>query len=85
MISLKEWLDLADYRITEGSDYNFFSEHAYSLSSWNGEHDGYSLEIIFDQQTQVVYAVEACDYKHCLLYTSPSPRDRQKSRMPSSA
>ena len=24
-------------------------------------------------------------HKHCLLYTSPSPRDRQKSRMPSSA
>ena len=24
-------------------------------------------------------------YAHCLLYTSPSPRDRQKSRMPSSA
>src|SRR5674476_1492186 len=24
-------------------------------------------------------------YSHCLLYTSPSPRDRQKSRMPSSA
>ena len=23
--------------------------------------------------------------KYCLLYTSPSPRDRQKSRMPSSA
>ena len=27
-------------------------------------------------------AFEALD---CLLYTSPSPRDRQKSRMPSSA
>ena len=27
----------------------------------------------------------ACDFKCCLLYTSPSPRDRQKSRMPSSA
>ena len=29
-----------------------------------------------------------CDYAiqiDCLLYTSPSPRDRQKSRMPSSA
>ena len=25
------------------------------------------------------------DYGICLLYTSPSPRDRQKSRMPSSA
>ena len=24
-------------------------------------------------------------WKTCLLYTSPSPRDRQKSRMPSSA
>ena len=24
-------------------------------------------------------------YERCLLYTSPSPRDRQKSRMPSSA
>ena len=24
-------------------------------------------------------------YNPCLLYTSPSPRDRQKSRMPSSA
>ena len=24
-------------------------------------------------------------FKYCLLYTSPSPRDRQKSRMPSSA
>ena len=25
------------------------------------------------------------EYMDCLLYTSPSPRDRQKSRMPSSA
>ena len=25
------------------------------------------------------------DHWSCLLYTSPSPRDRQKSRMPSSA
>ena len=25
------------------------------------------------------------DNEACLLYTSPSPRDRQKSRMPSSA
>ena len=25
------------------------------------------------------------DYKACLLYTSPSPRDRTRSRMPSSA
>ena len=27
----------------------------------------------------------ACDIKTCLLYTSPSPRDKRQSRMPSSA
>ena len=32
-----------------------------------------------------VYARVAPEHKVCLLYTSPSPRDRQKSRMPSSA
>ena len=29
--------------------------------------------------------VKFAQWMHCLLYTSPSPRDRQKSRMPSSA
>ena len=29
--------------------------------------------------------LKAAEAKGCLLYTSPSPRDRQKSRMPSSA
>ena len=31
------------------------------------------------------YHAQVKDYNPCLLYTSPSPRDRQKSRMPSSA
>ena len=31
------------------------------------------------------YDLETTGYIPCLLYTSPSPRDRQKSRMPSSA
>ena len=30
-------------------------------------------------------AITFATYPACLLYTSPSPRDRQKSRMPSSA
>ena len=30
-------------------------------------------------------AVRKAGLTYCLLYTSPSPRDRQKSRMPSSA
>ena len=33
----------------------------------------------------VVVADTPAEFQACLLYTSPSPRDRQKSRMPSSA
>ena len=36
-----------------------------------------------DKEIQAAKAVSA--FYGCLLYTSPSPRDRQKSRMPSSA
>ena len=36
-------------------------------------------------ETLGVLADEAHKFITCLLYTSPSPRDRQKSRMPSSA
>ena len=38
----------------------------------------YYLEISLGEDASEVYNL-------CLLYTSPSPRDRQKSRMPSSA
>ena len=34
---------------------------------------------------QFVYDTMEQNLETCLLYTSPSPRDRQKSRMPSSA
>ena len=40
----------------------------------------------FSLRIQVVGGnLTAENIKACLLYTSPSPRDRQKSRMPSSA
>ena len=29
--------------------------------------------------------IQMINHKNCLLYTSPSPRDRTRSRMPSSA
>ena len=43
-------------------------------------HDGMD-EIVAEAQTWMTDRVP----RTCLLYTSPSPRDRQKSRMPSSA
>ena len=39
-------------------------------------------KILFDQGYILSYKFEA---DTCLLYTSPSPRDRTRSRMPSSA
>ena len=39
-----------------------------------------------ESSTQVIERLsDAANDQTCLLYTSPSPRDRQKSRMPSSA
>ena len=40
---------------------------------------------LFEDLTELTLMVEAGGFSTCLLYTSPSPRDRQKSRMPSSA
>ena len=39
---------------------------------------GYTAGVLTD-------VITGQEYIYCLLYTSPSPRDRQKSRMPSSA
>lgn len=67
MIKLKEWMEVANYRITEGGDYYGYGG-AYALTSWNGDQDGYSIEIIFSPRTQEVYEVQACDYKHNRAY-----------------
>ena len=42
------------------------------------------LKVKEDKVAEYLEIADKTD-KACLLYTSPSPRDRQKSRMPSSA
>ena len=47
-----------------------------------------SVEIIRDQDQEGIEIIRhSCAhlFGHCLLYTSPSPRDVEESRMPSSA
>lgn len=73
MITLKEWMELVDYRITEGSDYNLYSTNAYNLNSWDGLQTGHSFAITFDTITQVVYCVEACDYGNNRAYRLINP------------
>ena len=43
------------------------------------------VETDVSDQPPTITGEEPGDFLVCLLYTSPSPRDRQKSRMPSSA
>lgn len=75
MITLKEWMEVVDYQITEGSTYlwDCYGSDAYSLDSWNGDHDGHSFTIIFDTKTQVVYEVQSHDYKNQRAYRIVNP------------
>ena len=56
------------------------------------EHSDEAIRALQDARLRAVYCYGNANtsladwwYSSCLLYTSPSPRDRQKSRMPSSA
>lgn len=77
MITLQEFFETIDYRITEGSDYGWdcYGPDAHSLSSWNGIHGkgGWSANIVFDTQDQTVYEVEICDYTHDRAYRLINP------------
>ena len=75
MITLKQWMEICNYRITEGSDYGWrcFGHNAYRLDSWNGDQEGHTISIVFDTKTQVVYEVEAFDYKRERAYRMINP------------
>ena len=53
--------------------------------TFNSENGVFPDEEIFDGVTHILSCIPPDKNGNCLLYTSPSPRDRQKSRMPSSA
>jgi hypothetical protein len=77
MITLKEWMEVVDYRITEGDEYGWpcYGDNVYQLSAWNGVHGkgGWSFCITFDTKDQTVYSVEACDYTNERAYRLINP------------
>ena len=77
MITLKEYFELVEYRITEGSDYGWqcYGPDAHMLSAWNGLHDqgGWSTNVVFDTKDQTVYEVEICDYTNQRAYRLRNP------------
>ena len=48
----------------------------------HGDHVGQFRRLFW---IMAVFAIPVVGFSDCLLYTSPSPRDRTRSRMPSSA
>ena len=79
-MKLKDWLETVEYRIMEGSEYcwNSFGDKSYSLTYWNGDHDGHSSNVVFDTVTQDVYTAEVCDYKNKRAYRWINPEYRDQ-------
>ena len=79
MITLKEWMELVNYRITEGDTWLGHSGNAHHLSSWNGIHGagGWSANIVFDTRDQTVYQVEVCDYTNDRAYRIINPLHKE--------
>ena len=64
-----------------------FEEYGFEIDMFCDEvtrEDGVCL-VLEEEKDTFFLIINGCKINPCLLYTSPSPRDRQKSRMPSSA
>ena len=72
-----------DYRALEGRDRAFVRLIAATTFRRMGQIEAALKPFVKKKPTKLVYA--ALQTATCLLYTSPSPRDRTRSRMPSSA
>lgn len=75
-------MEVVGYRISEGADYSWqcYGPNAYCLDSWNGDHDGHSFTIIFDNKNQTVYEAQAHDYLHQRAYRMINPDFAKKTR-----
>ena len=83
------------------AQYGFPAAHAFEPDQWLEHGDKVEVagvtfdvvhapghtpgHVVFVQKDDKIAMVGDVLFQGCLLYTSPSPRDRQKSRMPSSA
>jgi hypothetical protein len=83
MITMQQWMEAVNYRITEGSDYgwNCYGANSHQLSAWNGVHGagGWSANIVFSTKSQKVYEVTVCDYTHERAYRLINPKYRDKN------
>ena len=71
----------------DNTKYVFYvtTSDAQSYTSSTSSTLGYLFKFTNDMTGDVKWGYGQDQYVSCLLYTSPSPRDRTRSRMPSSA
>ncbi len=79
MITVRDFNEAVNHRITEGSEYLWqcYGPNAYRLDSWNGDQDGHTVSIVFDTVTQTVYEASAYDYQNNRAYRLINPDFKQ--------
>ena len=90
MLNMREWMDLVDYKINEGSKFGWscYGPNSYTLDSWDGKYGvggpngdgGYSFSIVFSTKSQKVYEVSICDYTNNRAYRMINPKNVEKHR-----
>ena len=78
-IGIKDGVITALGHLSEQAKETIDADGAIVTPAWIDIHTHYDGQVTWDQE------MDPSASHGCLLYTSPSPRDRQKSRMPSSA
>lgn len=80
MITMKQWLELVNYRITEGSDYGWacYGPNSYTLDSHTNSQDSHSCSIVYSTHSQKVYEVIVCDYVNNRAYRMINDNNRAK-------
>lgn len=75
MITLKEFMEVILYKITDGSEYGWqcYGNNAYMINSWNNLQAGYDAEVIFDRITQEVFELSIHDFANRRSYRIFNP------------
>ena len=86
-----QFFDVSDQLVFVSHAAEVETDHFIRTKRWffagpqTNEQTGNDRAIGLNLDAVLVAAEQVAAAKHCLLYTSPSPRDRTRSRMPSSA
>jgi hypothetical protein len=75
MITIKDFMETIDYKVTEGSNYlwDCFGDTVHRFDHWNEMQDGHAISILFDTRTHTAYQMEAHDYANERSYRWTHP------------